>query len=132
MTRPTLPIVTTDPGAVIRRLASGQVRRVAGAVALVLGVFLMHGLSGPNMSHDGLPGLGYSAEPMSAMKSAASNHDRPDGSAMLTMTCVFAVLQLTSLAARRTTAKGEPRLTTAFRVPIGPLRGPEPPVPRFV
>ena len=101
-------------------------------VALVLGVFLMHGLSGPNMSHDGLPGLGQSAEPMSGMKSAASNHDRPDGAAMLTMACAFAVLQLTSLAERRPMTKGEQRLITAFRVPIGPLRGPEPPVPRFV
>lgn len=111
--------------------AVGRSVRVVGIIALVFGVYLMHGLSGPNMSHDGLPGLGSASHSMDDMKPSGTAHQHSEGAAMLTMACAYAVLQLTTLAERRHQATSGPRPSVALRIPIGPLRGPEPPVPRF-
>jgi hypothetical protein len=105
--------------------------RFSGVVGLVLGVFLMHGLSGPNMSHDGLPGLGSTSHAMGDMKSSGPAHSHSEAAAMLTMACAYAVLQLSVSAARREAPMGERPSITGLRIPIGPLRGPEPPVPRI-
>lgn len=110
--------------------------RVAGLLGLLLGVFLMHGLSGPNMSHDGLPDFGSRSHAMGDMKLSGSAHQRSGGTAMLTAACVgvcaYAVVHLTSIAAHRDAMNGQGWALSASRLPIGPLRGPEPPVPRVV
>lgn len=106
--------------------------RVVGVIVLTLGVYLMHGLSGPNMSHDGLPGLGSASHSMGDMKASGAAPQHSEGPVMLTMACAYGILQLSSLATRRNPAAAGPRPSSAFRLPIGPLRGPEPPVPRSV
>lgn len=106
--------------------------RIVGTLVLVLGIMLMHALGSPNMSHDGVPGLGVAAHSMGGMKVPGPTPSHSDGVAMAGIGCAYAVLVLSSLATRRTATKGRPRPTAALRLPIGPLRGPEPPVPRFV
>ena len=106
--------------------------RLVGVIGLVLGVFPMHGLSGPNMSHEGLPGLGSTSHAMGDMTSSGSAHSHSEAAAMLTMACAYAVLPMSVSAARREAPMGERRPITGLRLPIGPLRGPEPPVPRLV
>ena len=116
-----------------RRVRRGA--RLAAVVGLALGIYLMHGLSGPVMSHDGLPGLGRSIHAMADLHDTASSGrtaPHAESAALAGMGCAYAVLQRRVRSIRRLPARHTRRPPTALRLPIGPLRGPEPPVPRAV
>lgn len=117
------------------------VRRLALVLVLSAAVVVMHVLSTPGTSHhDQLGGMSAMAPMTDALHGADSGHDdtpssrqaapEPAGHLMSTTICAFAVL----VAARFLLRTAGPRRSITLPAPepaIGPVAGPEPPVPRF-
>lgn len=106
---------------------------------LMFGVFLMHGMSDPASAEHQLPGLTHAmtnssmehridAGSMTCAADACGHHETMP---MAMVACAFAVLAYrpeTTTFLRSIAPLRLPRT----RCPLGLLRGPEPPVPRFV